>query len=209
MHPKRLKYVPNKDLADIGIPLLIDYPHPGRIPDSVKHSKLCSSSNARSKETDSISKVDGKKYIFHDFVKYPMRCAKDLKREYPLHPRISRSFGDIEAVFYYIGRRNTGTILHRHDSAINILSEGKKRWLMFPPTKMNSAIVRRLGADWSSSRETEIIKWEREFHDKLLKYAEHVYDFIQVENQLLWIPENWYHAVINVTDVRGIVFSFS
>ena len=210
MRPKLLDSISRIDLVDVKCPILVKYPHPGRIPNSVHRAKLCSSSNSRSKETDSLSSTtDKKRYIFHDFIKYPMSCMRDLKREYPLHPRIVDCFSHAEAVFYYIGKRNTGTILHRHDSAINILSEGRKRWLMFPPTKKNNALVARLHADWNTSDETKIVEWEAKFRSKLVRDADFVFDFVQEANQLLWIPENWYHAVINLTDSRGIVFSFA
>lgn len=208
MRPKVYDKVP-RWISESRYPIIVKYPHSGEIPDSVRKSKLCSSSDSRSKETDSVSKVSSKKnYIFHDFVKYPMKCARDLQKEYPLDSTLKYSFGEPESIFYYIGKRNTGTILHRHAAAVNILSRGRKKWLLFPPTRKNIELVERLHSDWNTSDETRVIEWERRFRSKLVDRSEIVFDFIQNENEMLFIPENWYHEVINLSDSRGIVFAF-
>lgn len=208
MHPKAFDKIPNIDFSAVRMPIIIKYPHPGKIPESVKSSKLRSSENSRSAEATRLSKIGSNRYIFHDFVKYPMKCADDLRKEYPLHPYLRRCFSTIESAYYYIGGRDTGTILHRHQTAINILSSGKKRWLIFPHTEKNKYIVDKMKADWDTTKETSIVKWEEKYKKKLIKEAEYVFDFVQNKDELLLIPENCYHAVINLTDVRGIVFAF-
>lgn len=193
MQPKHLSGPPRFDIIDYTVPILANYPHPGRLPESVREANL----------------AQGKgRYVFHDFVKWPRSCMRDLKREYPLPGCVLRSFGDVDSIFYYIGKAGTGTTLHRHDSALNILSHGRKRWLMFPPTQHNKSLVERLGAGWNDSRGETVMKWERKFKKEILEKGEHVYDFYQNSQQMLWIPKNWFHEVKNESDVRGIVFAF-
>jgi len=141
-------------------------------------------------------------YVFHNVLKDvamlqvintylpPIQCGKQL--------RISR---------LYTGSKGSGTNIHNHSVAVNYLISGKKLWIVFPDNKHNTDFLIRNRCTYGNiSKSTK--EWFSEYRYKL---GREIIDFellTQVSGEIIIIPNNYYHAVINLSEVFGITYSW-
>lgn len=132
--------------------------------------------------------------IVKKFFKYP--C--DLK-----NLRINR--------FYY-GNKHTGTHLHYHSPALNYLFKGVKLWLIVEFNKENFSYLKlnnhMYNIDLLKKKNINILDW---FLLNAVKIKNDIIDsflIIQKKNEIIYIPDNCFHAVINLTDVLGFTVSW-
>jgi tetratricopeptide (TPR) repeat protein len=94
----------------------------------------------------------------------------------------------------YIGARGSGAHCHMHSAALNFLAHGTKRWYIFPPMQQN------LGEDFYGM---PVQEWEV---SSLQSLPTHLapYIFTQRAGEVLYIPTQWPHAVINLENVTGV-----
>jgi len=119
-----------------------------------------------------------------------------------------------------IGPERSGTTVHIDPlgtSAWNTLLSGKKLWVLFPPGTPRS-IVKGKGLI-RKNEDDEAIHYfmtilprikEQAMHEKDKDEYKHFrcYEFIQDEGETVFIPNNWWHAVLNLTDTVGVTQNF-
>ena len=84
----------------------------------------------------------------------------------------------------------SGVSLHQHTNAWNGLVYGRKRWFLLPPYAL-----------WGPTG-MPMLSWVRDFYPQL---APHVHECIQEAGEVLYVPSDWYHGVLNVKDSVGVV----
>ncbi len=108
----------------------------------------------------------------------------------------------------FIGKKYTGTHLHNHVEAINYLIYGKKLWLVFSNSKKNRLYIESNGFTYTGKFKENVIQFFNNHYKQIKKYIEDLYIFIQKENECVYIPEKYYHIVINLEDCGGFIYDF-
>ena len=113
---------------------------------------------------------------------------------------------------FYVGPEGSGVNFHQHTNAWNALFFGRKRWFLFPPyaifgptalpmretrtPDLNTATpLLTRNASWS------VEEWYRTFHPQL---ADAAVECVQEAGELLYVPTNWYHGILNLAPSVGI-----
>ncbi len=122
--------------------------------------------------------------------------------------------------WFLIGPERSGTCVHIDPlatSAWNTLLVGKKRWVLFPPHIPKSVVkgtklIRKNEDDEAIHYFTTIlprIKRCAQESRGVGKY-EHFecFEFTQYENETVFIPNGWWHAVLNLTDTVGVTQNY-
>lgn len=109
-----------------------------------------------------------------------------------------------------IGPKRSGTTIHKDPlstSAWNASIVGYKLWALFPPNISPSLIKSpRL---FKGSEHAEPFFWFRDVLPKIsTKYGIKPFVFMQRPGDLVYIPSNWWHAVLNITDTLAITHNF-
>tara|TARA_Y100000034_G_C6856961_1_gene389583 strand:- start:55 stop:1503 length:1449 start_codon:yes stop_codon:yes gene_type:complete len=117
---------------------------------------------------------------------------------------------ELDRSIFFSGNKGTGALPHIHDVAINLLVSGKKRWVLF-----NTATIEggKLQEDYYTRYDYKSFidsnDWfNKEYDTTLMEYKERggeVYEFIQEAGDVVFIPNNWSHTVLNLEDCLGIV----
>ena len=101
---------------------------------------------------------------------------------------------------FYLGGPNTGAPFHYHHDAVNILAFGAKRWFLQPPS---SAVY---------SVEPPLIWFNRQIMENLSTNdpsdTSGIFECIQQEGDVLFVPESWGHATLNIEASIGVAFEF-
>ena len=128
------------------------------------------------------------------------------------HPSWGRMPNETRGDYFFIGPSCSGTHLHAHCNAMNLLVIGKKRWFLFPPT------LNLYQKHFRVAKGTEIkpTYWERmdyplinmlQWFKTRYKSLEHKpLEVIQEAGDLLYVPSGWMHAVLNISDCLGKVW---
>ena len=129
-----------------------------------------------------------------------------------LHPSWARKPNETRGDYFFIGPPGSGTHLHAHCNAMNLLVVGKKRWFLYPPT------YNLYQKQFRVPKGTEIIPidWERMEYPliDMLRWFKARYEslehkpleVIQEAGDLLYVPSGWMHAVLNISDCLGKVW---
>jgi tetratricopeptide (TPR) repeat protein len=118
-----------------------------------------------------------------------------LERDYHSPPQfLGPTFGFDEGqrqekALFYIGPAYSGVSFHQHTAAWNALLFGYKRWFLLPPFHFYGPTTIAMDA-WARS-------WRERFGSGL-------YECVQQPGEVLFVPQYWYHAVLNVSDCVGI-----
>jgi tetratricopeptide (TPR) repeat protein len=118
-----------------------------------------------------------------------------LERDYHSPPQfLGPTFGFDEGqrqekALFYIGPAYSGVSFHQHTAAWNALLFGYKRWFLLPPFHFYGPTTIAMHA-WAST-------WRERFGSSL-------YECVQQPGEVLFVPQYWYHAVLNVSDCVGI-----
>jgi hypothetical protein len=102
-----------------------------------------------------------------------------------------------------MGPSYTGSPLHRHERAVNVLVHGLKRWFLFPPGVINCDSDEQV-CDWfdeyqkMSGKENAIKPEDRPFQGR------QPIQFLQRPGDVVFIPSQWGHAVINLRESIGV-----
>jgi tetratricopeptide (TPR) repeat protein len=94
-----------------------------------------------------------------------------------------------EKALFYIGPAYSGVSFHQHTAAWNALLFGYKRWFLLPPFHFHGPTTIAMH-EWAST-------WRERFGSAL-------YECVQQPGEVLFVPQYWYHAVLNVSDCVGI-----
>eukprot|EP00040_Diaphanoeca_grandis_P007536 m.41285 g.41285 ORF g.41285 m.41285 type:complete len:673 (-) comp18750_c1_seq1:163-2181(-) len=106
----------------------------------------------------------------------------DVRFSWPTHRRE-------ESALLYVGQAGSGVSLHEHTNAWNALVFGKKRWLLLPP--------------YSQYGPTGLPhqQWMTDWYPKFKAKAKVC---TQEPGDVLYVPTNWMHSVLNVKASIGI-----
>jgi hypothetical protein len=152
--------------------------------------------------SDFLNEKKGFKYIFHNSFTDRQIFNKLIKLvpliETKRKMRISR---------IYSGSSGTGTNFHTHSVAINYLISGLKIWFIFPNTNNNISLIRKIKGDYGHVKKNTV-DYLLDNKKLLINNIENLSIIFQEEGTAIMIPEFWYHAVVNVTDVIGITYSW-
>jgi histone arginine demethylase JMJD6 len=122
--------------------------------------------------------------------------------------------------WFLVGPERSGTTVHIDPlatSAWNTLLYGKKRWVLFPP-HVPRHVVKGKGLI-RSDEDDEAIHYFMTILPRIKRRAHSVgnhgdyrnfacYEFTQNEGETVFIPNGWWHAVLNLTDTVGITQNF-
>jgi len=109
-------------------------------------------------------------------------------------------------VVIYTGGINTCTGLHTHDESLNYLIHGKKLWIIFSDSKENQKYVNKEGY-MNFVRNCKTRDWLKKDFVNLKKNLTDLYIFTQVSGDVVYIPSNYYHAVINLKNSYGFTYN--
>ena len=138
-------------------------------------------------------------YIFHSV----SSAADGLMGGFNLFPGFlsgsekARQLVDVttpKAVQFFLGAAGSGAPVHFHCDAWNTIAHGSKRWFISPPSEAifsKKPILQWLEEDYPSLRESKSF-WEVE----------------QRAGDVLYVPCEWGHAVLNVEDTIGLAVEF-
>lgn len=98
--------------------------------------------------------------------------------------------------FFMLGAEGSGASWHRHNAAVSVSVYGWKRWLLLPPEAPPAG--GGIGF-WS------ILEWLKVALPRLRGAVQPV-ECIVGPSDIIYVPENWYHAILNV---RGDSISVS
>ena len=91
---------------------------------------------------------------------------------------------------FMIGPAGTGASMHTHRPAWNALVHGRKRWFIMPPVDHDrDDIMATMSA----------LRWFRDVLPTIAHgHAVEAFEFVQEAGEVVWIPDGWPHAVLNV-----------
>lgn len=107
----------------------------------------------------------------------------------------------------YIGSKGSGTHIHNHSVAINYLIDGKKLWFYFPNTKHNMKQLKKYSFDYLNI-EISVIEWYNKYSNKLHDIFERFETCVQNPGESIFVPNEYYHGVINLERSIGLTFSW-
>ena len=123
---------------------------------------------------------------------------------------------------FYLGGAGSGSHPHAHRAAFNILVRGKKRWFVFPPHHSLETIKGSGGggggggSDDTSARSIsnalpkEKLKtafdWATTTLPTLITKGIVPSEFLQLPGEVVYVPEGWVHAVVNLEPSVGVAF---
>jgi histone arginine demethylase JMJD6 len=122
--------------------------------------------------------------------------------------------------WWLIGPKRSGTCIHVDPlatNAWNTLIVGKKRWVLFPP-HVSKRIVKGKGLV-RNDEDDEAVHYFMfilpRIKRKAVSLADHAeyrdfacYEFTQTAGETVFVPNGWWHAVLNLTDTVGITQNF-
>lgn len=133
-------------------------------------------------------------------------------------PRWSGASIRSQEIFFAIGPVGSGLAFHKHGEAWNIVTSGAKWWVLFPPGDFdsmehrameNGLMIRNAGengalmAAWLDGRSSAHDDVPGANHARTDGYPqgfERGYECIQEAGDIVFVPRNWYHAVVNLVD---------
>ncbi|QRO01546.1 cupin-like domain-containing protein [Archangium violaceum] len=90
---------------------------------------------------------------------------------------------------FYVGPAYSGVSFHQHTAAWNALLFGYKRWFLLPPFHFHGPTT------------IAMHEWARAHREP---FAAELHECVQGPGEVLFVPQHWYHAVLNVSDCVGI-----
>jgi hypothetical protein len=128
-------------------------------------------------------------YLFHtqkvaeilNDIRHPHFFAEDVFGS-PVECRAARSH-------FYIGGAYSSVSFHAHVTAWNALLFGYKRWFLLPP------------GHFYGPTSIAMTRWMREHAGA---FADTMLECVQEPGEVLFVPQHWYHAVLNISDCVGI-----
>ena len=125
-------------------------------------------------------------------------------------PNLFFSEETIFRFFYYHSLKDAGTLPHRHKDAFNILQSGSKQWVFHDasPNKAPSGFEKMIQFHKSYPSGAHAKDW---FENELINLPKslpnvQVYQCTQQAGDIVYIPLEYSHTVLNLTEVMGVVF---
>eukprot|EP00474_Spongospora_subterranea_P008472 CRZ08930.1 hypothetical protein [Spongospora subterranea] len=151
---------------------------------SVPYSSYFGLESAKMALHEYVSNATDNTYVFNkdpeisaDAMSFLDRFVTETFPKYFTAPRV---LGD-ESIHFYLGQKGSGAPYHQHSDAVNLLTHGKKRWMITPPN--DSAYSRVPIHDYvESSGQIPALTCE------------------QYAGDAFYVPFDWGHAVLNLED---------
>lgn len=147
------------------------------------------------------------KYVFHKFI---MNMSDLILNEINIKdflPIFDLNNLSCKLSEFYIGGIKTGTHLHNHINVLNFLIFGKKLWIIFPPTSTNKKLIKENKWEYNNLNGNVY-----DFFIKNINYILENFNNItmtyQGNNEIIYIPNNYYHLVINFSENIGFTLRF-
>lgn len=113
--------------------------------------------------------------------------------------------------WFCIGPKRSGTTVHRDPmgtAAWNAVTEGRKRWVLFEPSEPKALVkgrrYKQKGEDDEAIHYFDyILPRLREANPKMK-----VYECIQQAGDLIFVPGQWWHGVINLSDTVAVTHNY-
>jgi hypothetical protein len=163
---------------------------------------------AYSRETNTL-----KEYFRHYHGKSTLTLEKFInpKQLYFLKdikiPNVFFSKNDIARYFFYHSVINAGTLPHIHKDAFNTLQQGKKHWIFYDAHQQYAPRgfqeMKKCHIQYAPGSHAK--DWFTKELPKLPKRVEKVYQCFQEAGDIVYIPTQYSHAVINLSEVMGVV----
>lgn len=99
------------------------------------------------------------------------------------HPDVT---GGLEGIHFFFGKNGTGAPFHIHADAVNAAVHGVKRWFVFTPA--TTIYSRKTIKEWAEEDYSELGEDERPL------------ECLQEAGDVVYVPLDWGHAVLNVED---------
>lgn len=149
---------------------------------------------------ENIRNKHKKRYIFSDLLKDNIShiCSSLIKL-----PSIEGKFIKNRL---YCGSRGTGSHFHFHPPAVNYLVSGMKLWIMMPFSKRNIYLYQKY-FEYGTITE-DITLWLNKKYKLILSHCENCIVFIQNSGTSVFVPDSYFHFVLNLSDVIGITYSW-
>lgn len=123
----------------------------------------------------------------------------------------SKNTADFNLFHFLCGARNTFTQIHNHATATALLLEGMKEWWLAPPTVTNAKSLQPLFLQRISflyqNPAGSLNEWLAKNHEEISE-IENLSIVIQPAGTSLYIPDKWYHGVLNHSYSRSITLSW-
>ncbi len=135
--------------------------------------------------------------------KKPPLFYKDIKT-----PNSFFTTKDIQRFFFFHSIKDAGTLPHIHGNAFNILQEGQKEWVFYDASKTHN--LNGYNTLQASNKKypqgTHAKDWFKKEVPKLPNKVDAVFCCTQEAGDIVFIPNGYCHAVLNKSEVMGIVF---
>ena len=133
----------------------------------------------------------------------PPLFYKDIKTPNPFF-----ATKEIQRFFFFHSIKDAGTLPHIHGNAFNILQEGEKEWVFYDASQTHNPKGYNLLQESNKKYPvgTHAKDWFKNEVPQLLKKIDKVYCCTQEAGDIVFIPKEYCHAVINKSEVMGIVF---
>jgi hypothetical protein len=162
------------------------------------------------------------KYVFDRKLKMPDNLVKDTE---PM-PMPSRQYKEdyqgymdmnlpsremwMDHLALTIGRDLQGLTFHRHNAAWNTVVFGAKRWILYDGARFENNITRlkRMTRDVENPVQPTGPLWIKTLYHKnerLEEIRNYGHDCIQHAGDLIYVPDQWAHMVVNIGDTVAIV----
>jgi hypothetical protein len=116
-------------------------------------------------------------------------------------------FSDIYRYFFFHAPIDSGTLPHNHGDAFNHLAFGKKSWVLFDADQSKEAkgydLLMKFNRNYPVGSHSK--DWFKKEVPKLGKSISSYYHFTQEPGDIVYIPHRYAHAVLNFSEVMGIV----
>lgn len=117
---------------------------------------------------------------------------------------------EVRRSVFYAGRAHLGALPHRHGDALNLLVQGTKRWVLFDAADGSTgrAIQEQYRRSYPYGTRVTPAEWLARELDPLRASAKArgfvVREFTQESGDVVYVPRDFAHAVVNLSDVIGI-----
>jgi hypothetical protein len=114
-------------------------------------------------------------------------------------------FSELEIRFlqFFAGPKKSGALPHAHGPVLNMMAYGRKKWIFFDN---ESDVAKNLVDGYTKNYpvKSQWSDWYDSEYSNLIG-AVPVIECIQEKNDIVFIPKNYVHTILNLQDTMGVV----
>ena len=126
-------------------------------------------------------------------------CIASWMRQ-ELKPPITKESFFEQASYFTLAPMNSGGRWHRHGLTFNAMFAGRKRWLLYDPSRAVASQHVQKAMECSEPGKCSCTRWFSQILPSLDESALPDADFVQSAGDILYLPHGWYHCTINIDD---------